>query len=298
MLEPMLHSFGILLKSASHRLLRAKAQALEQRTDRRQAECHVPSLFNEIANDASGPERKRELQLQWVLRGNDISKCRQLTRAQLRLSARGLRCTQCIETTVAIHHHPFSDDFARNPDSSCDVRLPLPRQNLFDGAETDRLKRRPIERTQIFLLDNTILSRTSHHINCLIYKWEDVDFERGTLSIRRSLEQVRIVKARDAEGKVIAVDASVAEKTPKSGKSRLVVLPASAVELLRKMRRERASGGGRIPTGYVFPDPDDGGPWAPHRLTDRFRELVRKAGLVPPRVRATTRAGRLKKQGA
>jgi integrase len=53
-------------------------------------------------------------------------------------------------------------------------------------------------------------------------KWEDVDFERGTLSIRRSLEQVRIVKGRAAEGKVIAVDVFVAEKTPKSGKSRLV----------------------------------------------------------------------------
>lgn len=129
-------------------------------------------------------------------------------------------------------------------------------------------------------------------------KWADIDFERSTLSIRRSLEQVRVVKARDAQGAVVAADTFVAEKPPKSGKPRVVVLPASAVELLRELRRERARTGVHIPTGYVFPDPDDGGPWAPHRITDAFRELARKAGLVPARVRATTRLGRRAKPGA
>jgi integrase len=129
-------------------------------------------------------------------------------------------------------------------------------------------------------------------------KWPDVDFERGTLSIQRSLEQVRVVKERDAQRMIVAVDTFVAEKPPKSGKSRIVAIPASAVELLRELRRERASTGGRIPTGYIFPDPDGGGPWAPHKITDGFRKLARKAGLVPLRVRATTRAGRRAKPDA
>jgi integrase len=129
-------------------------------------------------------------------------------------------------------------------------------------------------------------------------KWLDVDFERGTLAVRRSLEQVRVVKSRDAQGVVVA-DTFVAEKPPKSGKPRVIVPPACAVELLRELRRERARTEGHIPTGYVFPDPKGGGgPWAPHKITDAFRELARKAGLVPIRARATTRAGRRAKRAA
>lgn len=123
-------------------------------------------------------------------------------------------------------------------------------------------------------------------------KWSDVDFERGTLSICRSIEQVRAVKARDGNGMVLSADTFIAEKPPKSGKGRVVALPASAVELLRMLRRARASADDRIPLGYIFPDPDHGGPWTPHKITDGFREIGRKAGLVPLRVRATTRAGR------
>jgi integrase len=129
-------------------------------------------------------------------------------------------------------------------------------------------------------------------------KWIDVDFERGTLAIRRSLEQVRVVRAHDAHGAVVA-ETFVAEKPPKSGKPRVVVLPASAVELMRELRRERARTEGHIPTGYIFPDPKGGGaPWAPHKVTDAFRDLARKAGLVPMSARATTRAGRRAKATA
>ena len=109
-------------------------------------------------------------------------------------------------------------------------------------------------------------------------KWEDFDAARGTLAIRRSLEQTKA--------------GGVAEKLPKSGKARVVQLPAGAVELLRVRRRELASIKGRIPAGPIFPDPINGGAWAPHRITDGFREVARKAGLAPVRVRPTTRIGR------
>lgn len=104
-------------------------------------------------------------------------------------------------------------------------------------------------------------------------KWDDVDFDRGTVAIRRSLEQTK--------------DGGVREKTPKSGKSRVVMPPADALDSLRRYRARL----GRIDP-YVFPHPIDGGPWTPHKITDGFREIARKAGLVAPKARATTRAGR------
>jgi integrase len=109
-------------------------------------------------------------------------------------------------------------------------------------------------------------------------KWDDLDVTRGTLAIRRSIEQTK-------DG--------IAEKLPKSGKARVVQLPVSVVEMLRELRRERAGkGGGTIPIGYLFSDPANAGPLTPHKITDEFREIARKAGLVPMRVRATTRVGR------
>ncbi|MGP6189283.1 MAG: tyrosine-type recombinase/integrase [Vulcanimicrobiaceae bacterium] len=112
-------------------------------------------------------------------------------------------------------------------------------------------------------------------------KWDDVDLARGTISIRRSLEQTR---------------AGVAEKSPKSGKSRVVVLTAGAIETLRRHRLSAAQSrgiGSIAGSSYVFPG-EEGGPWRPHMVTDGFRDLARRCGIVPlpARKRATTRAGR------
>lgn len=52
-------------------------------------------------------------------------------------------------------------------------------------------------------------------------KWDDVDLTRGTVAVRRSLEQTK---------------RGVAEKTPKSGKSRVIALTAGAIETLRRHR--------------------------------------------------------------
>ena len=87
-------------------------------------------------------------------------------------------------------------------------------------------------------------------------KWEDVDFSRATLAIRRSLESTRRHGVR--------------EKSTKSGKPRMVDLPASAVELLRRQRI--ASAARRIEPGYIFPG-RDGGPWDPHNVSQRFRHF-------------------------
>ena len=112
-------------------------------------------------------------------------------------------------------------------------------------------------------------------------KWDDVDLARGTVAIRRSLEQTK---------------RGVHEKTPKSGKSRVIALTAGAIETLRRHRLAEADalGIGRIAgSSYVFAAPE-GGAWRPHLVTDGFRDLGRKAGIVSPptRKRSSTRAGR------
>jgi integrase len=91
-------------------------------------------------------------------------------------------------------------------------------------------------------------------------KWDDVDFARGTLAIRRSLEET--------------MDNGVAEKLPKSGKARVVQMPESAVESLRTYRVAQ----GRIGPGYVFPGPE-GGPWSPNDVGDGFRRYVKRARI-------------------
>lgn len=89
-------------------------------------------------------------------------------------------------------------------------------------------------------------------------KWDDVDFARGTLAIRRSLEQTKL---------------GLAEKTPKSGKSRIVHLPETALETLKRHRVAQ----GRLGPGYIFPGDDAGNPWVPQSVSDGFRALAQTA---------------------
>jgi integrase len=96
----------------------------------------------------------------------------------------------------------------------------------------------------------------------LALRWSDVDLDRGAIAIRRSLEQTK-------DG--------VREKQPKNGKQRVVDLPATAVGLLKRHRLRQASKVG-IGPGYVFPGPE-GEAWTPHKVTDGFREILRKAKI-------------------
>jgi integrase len=90
-------------------------------------------------------------------------------------------------------------------------------------------------------------------------KWSDVNFDRGTLAIRRALVETK---------------AGISEKTPKNGKSRVLPLPSTVVELLRRHPESVRSS-----FDYVFPGPS-GGPWPPEKITIAFRTLCRKARIV------------------
>ncbi|MGA7283571.1 MAG: site-specific integrase, partial [Candidatus Cybelea sp.] len=115
-------------------------------------------------------------------------------------------------------------------------------------------------------------------------KWADVDFAEGVLHVRRSLEQYRV--PRKANGKLVVdgdgkptFDTIVSEKTPKNGKARVVALPASALDALRAYRLSIAEKQLPSAEGYVFPDVDSVSAWTPHKVTDAFRELCRKAKI-------------------
>ena len=99
-------------------------------------------------------------------------------------------------------------------------------------------------------------------------RWPDVDFEAGTLTVRKSLQQTN-------EG--------VAFKTPKSGKGRTVALPPMAVEVLGAHRVAQAEqrlalGGAYANNDLVFARPD-GHPWEPDSFTSSFSAFVRRARL-------------------
>jgi integrase len=114
-------------------------------------------------------------------------------------------------------------------------------------------------------------------------RWEDVDLERGTIAVRRSLSQVRLPK-RDANGK-LTYDSSIIIKPTKTGRERVVALSPQAVEMLRQHRLELART--RVPSASdpLFPNLDEQGRWLPEpthpdTLTAQFAKTCRDAKLA------------------
>ncbi len=102
----------------------------------------------------------------------------------------------------------------------------------------------------------------------LAAQWADVNFARGTLAIRRSLETTK---------------AGLHFKAPKSGKARVVTLPTSAVAVLRRHKAEQAAQ--RLAAGAAWQDHDlvipgpTGAPRNPDRLSVAFTAALRRVGL-------------------
>ena len=95
----------------------------------------------------------------------------------------------------------------------------------------------------------------------LALRWDDVDLERGVLTVRRS-------KTRAGEGR--RVDA---------GPELVGILLAHRL----KQDAERAAWGRRQDNGLVFAR-ENGTPYEPTRVTKRFRELAIAAGVRPIRL--------------
>jgi integrase len=103
-------------------------------------------------------------------------------------------------------------------------------------------------------------------------KWRDVDFDAARLRIVASAEQT-------SQG--------VRLKPPKSGRSRVVAIPALVVEELRRHRLKQAEellslGVRQSDDSHVCLQPNYE-PWAPRNLSSAFIKFIKSTGL--PRVR-------------
>ena len=100
-------------------------------------------------------------------------------------------------------------------------------------------------------------------------RWNDIDFERARLTVRRSIEVIGGV---------------CREKPPKTARSsRTLALAPFVVDILRRQHREQAErrlalGLGRDIGGYVF-DRADCEPWNPELFGWRFADLVKRKNL-------------------
>jgi integrase len=114
----------------------------------------------------------------------------------------------------------------------------------------------------------------------LALRWRDVDLERGTLCVERSLESVAIRTAK-------RVRHELRFKEPKSKRSRRTIpIPPFALERVRRYRVEQAKRlltGGTRPNGDTLVFDRDGQPWNPGPFGLHYTALRDEAKL--PKVR-------------
>jgi integrase len=101
-------------------------------------------------------------------------------------------------------------------------------------------------------------------------RWQDVDLDAGRLAVTGSIEQTA---------------AGIRRKLPKSGRSRVIALPALAIEELRRHRLTQAEGLLRIGVRQSDDSPvclrANLQRWTPLDLSNRFINFVKVAGLPP-----------------
>jgi integrase len=104
-------------------------------------------------------------------------------------------------------------------------------------------------------------------------RWDDIDLERATLAIRRTVEPVR---------------GGLTVQRPKNGRERLIELDATGVAILREHRARQ--GERRLKLGDAWEDPDIvlatniGTYITPTNVTRAFIDLVARAGVERIRV--------------
>ena len=104
-------------------------------------------------------------------------------------------------------------------------------------------------------------------------KWDSVDFDRGTLTIRHTVSKVTAVVEKD--------------KTKNASSHRTFPLLPDLREVLLRVRAEeqedrRLMGKGYQENGYIFKWPD-GRPFSPDYVSQHFAVLLAKHGLPPMR---------------
>ena len=94
-------------------------------------------------------------------------------------------------------------------------------------------------------------------------QWQDVDFQDGSLSVRRA--------------RVKLPSGAVSTSTPKSGRGRSIILPPQSIEALTNHRDRQGNPSGN--SNFVFCN-SDGRPLDPNQITKTFKAVATTAGFA------------------
>lgn len=189
-----------------------------------------------------------------------------------------------LSAQTVLHHHRLLHEaleqavrwqlLSRNPADA--VEPPRPERaemHVLDPAGVSRLLE-AAEGTRAYAAVLLAVTTGLRRGELLGLRWEDIDLQRGVLSVQQTVQRSR--------------SAGLHIREPKTQRSRrLVTLPAMAVEVLRKHRLEQQKqrlfmGPEYRDHGLAFPRLD-GRPMNPDALSKAFEVIVARAGL--PRVR-------------
>jgi integrase len=152
------------------------------------------------------------------------------------------------------------------------VRKKKPMEILKDGEPRQVLEK--LAGHELHAVSTLALASGMRRGELLALRWTDVDLDRATVRVERSLEELK--------------DGSLRFKDPKTEAGRRTIsLPASTVQVLREHRRKQLEqrlqlGLGKPPAdALVFPGLD-GEPMSPDRLSWRWRNTCKSLSL--PRV--------------
>jgi integrase len=169
----------------------------------------------------------------------------------------------------ALQHAVRLQLLARNPADAVEPPRPQRREMKYlDEASTARLLQ-AADGTALYLPILLAVTTGMRRGEILGVRWQDLDLDAATLSVRQSLEQTKI---------------GLAFKQPKTQKSRRVVaLPNMTVEVLRRHRLEQVKY--KLLFGPDYHDQDlvcaraNGSPWPPDSFTSSFSEFIRKTSV-------------------
>lgn len=162
---------------------------------------------------------------------------------------------------------------ARNPADAFRKRLPKVerREMVTLSAEQSARLLEAIKHTRVYWPTLLALSTGMRRGEVLALRWKNIDLERGTLRVMESLEQTK--------------NGGLRFKAPKSDRTRVITLPAFAIEELRRLKQQQAEEllmlGIRQTGETLLCSRADGAPLQPRSLTHEFSRLAARQNGFP-----------------
>ncbi len=170
----------------------------------------------------------------------------------------------------ALEHAVREEEITRNV--ARNVRTGTPRPRRFEPLTADEARKflAAVRYDRLFALYELALRTGLRKGELLGLQWEDLDLQKGTASIRRTLQRTQTGGLTTMPTKTRASE-------------RRIALPSECIHLLKEHREgqegERESAAeGRKDSGLVFTT-QTGGPIDPANLNRNFRALLDRAGL-------------------